>query len=246
MASFLKEAKRGLRRKTGGLISRARRSRRPWVRDSVAPALCYLDMLTAGFGLFRAVFNNRHQISPDVWRSGQPSPRHIAVLARRGVKTVINLRGNDQSHGTQWLEQRACARNGVRLVNLRLRSRAAPTREELLDMRSLLDRIAYPIAIHCKSGADRAGLMSVIARHVRDGAPIAEAREQLSLRFGHIRQAETGVLGAVFDRYLEDNERTAIEFWDWVERVYDPEAIEKSFQAKRWATRLVNGVLRRE
>ncbi|MGQ0457837.1 MAG: fused DSP-PTPase phosphatase/NAD kinase-like protein [Hyphomicrobium sp.] len=246
MASFLKEAKRGLRRKTGGLISRARRSRTPWIRDSVAPALCYIDMLTADFGIVRALFNNRHQISPDIWRSAQPAPRHIALLARRGVKTVINLRGRDQSPGTQWLEERACARNGVRLVNLRLRSRAAPTREELLEMRDALVRVAYPIAIHCKSGADRAGLMSAIARHVHDGAPIAEARGQLALRFGHIRQAETGVLGAVFDQYLKDNARRPIAFWDWVERDYDPDAIAERFQAKRWATRLVNSVLRRE
>ena len=113
-------------------------------------------------------------------------------------------------------------------------------------MRNMLGRVEYPILVHCKSGADRAGLMSVIVRHERDGAPIEEAKKQLSLRYGHIRSADTGVLDAVFQRYLEDKAKTGIEFWDWVETVYDPDQISRSFKARGWANRLVNGLLRRE
>ncbi|MFN0218860.1 MAG: fused DSP-PTPase phosphatase/NAD kinase-like protein [Hyphomicrobium sp.] len=245
MANLLKNAKRGVRRSASGFIDRTVQSPKPWMRDVVAPLLCYIDMLIADFGVARAFYNNRHQISPDVWRSAQPAPRHIGWLARHGVKTVINLRG-DQSAGTRWLQERACARNGLRLVYFRVRSRVAPSREELLAIRELLQTVEYPIAVHCKSGADRAGLMSVIARHVREGVPIAAARDQLSLRYGHIRQAETGVLGAVFDSYLADNSRRPIAFWDWVEQIYDAHELNRNFKAKRWASRLVNGVLRRE
>jgi protein tyrosine phosphatase (PTP) superfamily phosphohydrolase (DUF442 family) len=245
MASLLKNAKRGLRRSTSEMIQRATTSSEPWLRSGIAPALCYVDMFLVDYGVVRTFYNNRHQITQEAWRSAQPMPRHIGWFARRGVKTIINLRG-DQTPGTRWLQERACARHGVRLVNLRLRSRAAPTKDELLAVRDVLATVDYPIAVHCKSGADRAGLMSVLIKHVRDGEPIAEARRQLSWRFGHIRQAETGVLGAVFDRYVEDNQKSPIDFWDWVARSYDPGEIENGFKANGWATRFVNGVLRRE
>jgi len=88
--------------------------------------------------------------------------------------------------------------------------------------------------------------MSVIVRHVRDGIPISKAKDQLSLRYGHVRSADTGVLDAIFEHYLEDEAKTGIGFWDWVETVYDPDQISRSFKARGWANRLVNGILNRE
>jgi protein tyrosine/serine phosphatase len=202
-------------------------------------------MLFVDYGVVRVLYNNRHQISPDAWRSAQPAPHHIAWIAARGVKTIINLRG-DQSFGTRWLEERACRRNGVALVDIKLRSRVAPPREDLLAVRKLLEDVQYPILVHCKSGADRAGLMSVLVRHVHNGVPIRDAMKELSLRFGHFRHADTGVIDAVFEHYLADNEKLPVEFWEWVEKTYDPDEINRTFKANGLANRLVNGVLRRE
>jgi protein tyrosine/serine phosphatase len=245
MASILKEAKRGLRRRSGAFLHNAIHSSPSWLQRKTAPVLCYLEMLLVDYGLTRAVFSNRHRISPDVWRSAQPAPHQIRWAADHGIKTVINLRG-DQSFGTRWLEEQACKKHGLALVNLKLRSRAAPEREEFQAVREALKNVTYPILVHCKSGADRAGLMSVLVLHVRDGVPISEAKKQLSLRYGHIRQADTGVLDYVFDRYLADNTTSPIAFWDWIETRYDPAEINATFKAKGWANRIVNGVLRRE
>jgi protein tyrosine/serine phosphatase len=245
MASLFKRAKREIRRKSGALLSNAVESSPGWLNSRFAPALCYAEMLFLDYGIARIAYNNRHKISDDVWRSAQPAPHHVGWLARRGIKTIVNLRG-EQSFGTRWLEEQACARHGIRLVDLALKSRAPPTRAKLLEMRNLLTRVEYPILVHCKSGADRAGLMSTIVRHERDGAPIKEAKKQLSLRYGHVRSADTGVLDAVFQRYLEDQAKTGIAFWDWVETIYDPDQITRSFRARGWANRLVNGIFRRE
>jgi protein tyrosine phosphatase (PTP) superfamily phosphohydrolase (DUF442 family) len=245
MASLLKQAKRGLRRRSGALLHGAVHSAPGWLGPRFAPALCYAEMLFIDYGIARIVYNNRHRISKDVWRSAQPAPHHVGWLARRGIKTVVNLRG-EQTFGTRWLEQQACARHGVKLIDLKLKSRAPPTRANLLAIKDLLASVEYPILVHCKSGADRAGLMSVIVRHVRDGLPISQAKDQLSLRYGHIRSADTGVLDAVFERYLEDEAKTGIAFWDWVENVYDPVEINRSFKARGWANRIVNGLLKRE
>lgn len=245
MASLLKQVKRGLRRRSGALLESATRSQPGWLNSRFAPALCYADMLFLDYGIARIAYNNRHRISKDVWRSAQPAPHHVSWLARRGIKTIVNLRG-EQSFGTRWLEEQACARHGIALVDLTLQSRAPPTRAQLRAVRDLLGSVQYPILVHCKSGADRAGIMSVIVRHERDGVPIAEAKKQLSLRYGHIRSADTGVLDAVFQRYLEDRAKTGVEFWDWVETSYDPDQIRRSFRARGWANRLVDSLLRRE
>jgi protein tyrosine/serine phosphatase len=216
------------------------------MRSRFAPALCYAEMLFIDYGIVRVLYNNRHRISKDVWRSAQPAPHHIAWAARQGIKTVVNLRGPEQTFGTRWLEQQACARRGITLADLRLRSRAAPTRAELQAVKDLLEKVEFPILVHCKSGSDRAGLMSVLVRHFHDGGPIREAIDQLSLRYGHVRSADTGVIDAVFDRYLEAEAKTGIAFWDWVQTVYDAREVGNTFKARGWANRLVNGILRRE
>jgi protein tyrosine/serine phosphatase len=245
MASILKEAKRGLRRRSGAFLHNAIHSSPSWLQRRAAPALCYVEMLLVDYGVMRAVYSNRHKIAPDVWRSAQPAPHHIHWAAEHGVKTVINLRG-DQSFGTRWLEERACAHHGVKLVDLKLRSRSAPEREELRAARKVIETVEFPVLVHCKSGADRAGLMSALMLHLRHGVPIADARKQLALRYGHVRQADTGVLDYVFERYLAYNEKSPIAFWNWVETIYDPAELTKTFRAAGWANRLVNGVLHRE
>jgi protein tyrosine/serine phosphatase len=100
--------------------------------------------------------------------------------------------------------------------------------------------------MHCKSGADRAGLMSVLYRFVHEGVQLKEAKKELSLRYGHIRQAHTGILDYFFEKYLEDTAKRPMPFFDWVENVYDPDELKRTFQSKGWANRIVDSVLRRE
>lgn len=234
-----------MRRRAGDFLHGAIHNAPDSLRNRLSPALCYFEMLVLDYGIVRVLYNNRHKLSHEAWRSAQPAPHHIRKAARSGVKTVVNLRG-DQSFGTTWLEERACRQNGIALVNFKLRSRAAPSREELHAIRQLFSSVAYPVLLHCKSGADRAGLMSVLYQHVRQGIPIEDARRQLSFRFGHIRQADTGVLDYFFDRYVAANATSPIDFWKWVDTGYDADEVNRSFKANSFANRLVNGILRRE
>jgi protein tyrosine/serine phosphatase len=217
----------------------------PWVRSTFGPLFWHLDMLFIDHGVLRLVYVNRHRLGDRAWRSAQPGPRHIRVLKRQGLRTVINLRG-ERLCGSYWLEERACARKGIALVNFQLRSRAAPTPAEIKAARDLFRRIEYPVLMHCKSGADRVGLMSALYRHFEEGAPVAEARKELAFRYGHFRQADTGILDRFFEQYLEDNAKRPMPFLEWVETVYDPVELKRSFRASGWARRLVDQVLKRE
>jgi protein tyrosine phosphatase (PTP) superfamily phosphohydrolase (DUF442 family) len=202
-------------------------------------------MLLVDHGLFRLAYLNLHRLGRGAWRSAQPAPHQISRLARLGVRTIVNLRG-PRWCGSYWLELEACRRHGIRLIDFQLRSRAAPTREEVLGARDLVRRIEGPVLFHCKSGADRAGLMSTLYLIAAEDVPVDMARGQLALRFGHIRQSDTGILDHFFDCYLADAGLRPMPFFEWVERVYDPDAVRGSFAAKGWANLITNRVLRRE
>ncbi len=245
MASLAKRWKRTVKRATlGWREGLAANTPAPLIRVGRLPAQ-WLDMMFLDHGIFRLGYLNKHQLSDDAWRSAQPAPHQIASLKRAGIKTIINLRG-PRSCGSYWLEKAACQRLGITLVDYQVRSRAAPSREEIRGARAVLETIEYPMLLHCKSGADRAGLMSVLYRHVKLAEPIADAKRELSLRYGHIRQSDTGVLDAFFERYLADTKDHPMAFFDWVETVYDPDDVKDTFVAKGWANRIVNGILRRE
>lgn len=245
IGSLGKQARRAVKRVTLVWRQRLVDDSPPWLRRVAAKPASYLDMLLLDHGIFRIFYGNRHRIDTQAFRSAQPAPHQIGAAARLGVRTVVNLRG-ERLCGSYWLEQAACQRHGLKLVNFQVRSRAAPSLEELRGARELFESLEYPILMHCKSGADRAGLMSVLYQHLRGGVPMEQAIHQLSWRYGHFRQADTGVLDAFFERYLEDTKQHPMPFFDWVETVYDPDELKKTFKANGVANRIVNSILRRE
>jgi len=245
MAGLVKRAKRSWRRVWQSLRERIVRAAPAPLRRAAGPPVSYLDMLFVDHGIFRLIYSNTHRMSDEAWRSAQPAPHHFRRFAKAGVRTVINLRG-ERDCGSYWLERRACERYGLKLINYQLRSRAAPTRDELLGVKRLFDEIEYPVLVHCKSGADRAGLMSVLYRHLHEGVPMEEAKKELSIRYGHIRQAHTGILDYFFERYIADTAQRPMPFFEWVDTVYDPQELRSSFISKGWANRIVDSILRRE
>lgn len=245
IGGFSKQTRRAMKRVTLAWRQSLLDDTPPWLRRTLGTPAQYADMLFIDHGIFRLFYLNRHVIDGRAQRAAQPAPHQIAALARQGIRTIVNLRG-DRLCGSYWLEQAACKRHGITLVNCQVRSRAAPSREELRSARDMFEMIEYPMLMHCKSGADRAGLMSVLYAHLKQGQPIAEAKQQLSWRYGHFRQADTGVLDAFFERYLADTAAKPMSFFEWVETVYDPDELKRTFVAKGWANRIINSVLRRE
>lgn len=200
--------------------------------------------------ILRWFFLNRHRLGERAWRSAQPSPGQIRWFARQGVRTVVNLRGESE-FGTYPLEREACARAGLAYAEAKLRSRELPSRGALLEIAALLDRIAYPALFHCKSGADRAGLMSALYLLLREGATPTQARRQLSLRYLHFAGSRTGILGHMIDAYAADHaaaaaQGAALPFLEWVRRRYDPAALTASFHSTRTQRFIADWLLRRE
>jgi len=205
----------------------------------------YRDLTWGDHGFLRLWFNNMHHIGGGMWRANQPSPKRIAEIAEMGIKTIVNLRA-ESPKGFYLLEEEACKEHGIALVNYRMYSRDVHTPERIRGARALFEQIEYPAMMHCKSGADRTGIMGVLYKHFHLGQPIPEALEQLRFRYLHVKHGKTGMLGFFFKDYLEYNEHTPTEFMDWVETVYDPVDVKERFMAGFAGSFLTEKVLRRE
>ena len=211
-------------------------------------ARAYRDLLWNDHAYLRLGFQNAHWVGPDMVRTNQPWPFQLRWWAEQGVRTVINLRGGGYETGFYVLERDACARLGIGLVNFAVASRDAPSKAQVKAAAAMFGEIAYPALMHCKSGADRAGLMSVLYAHLHLGQPLRQAvREQLGLRTLHIRHGKTGVLDYVFTRYFAEGEREGLSLLDWIDSpAYDHDQIRQDFDAGVIGSLVTETLLRRE
>jgi len=197
-------------------------------------------------GFIRTFWSNRYRVPGGLYRANQPSPGMVRWYKRRlGVRAILNLRGENDEYGFFRLEKRACAREGVELVNAKTWSRGLLSVEEFEHLKTVIETVETPALAHCKSGADRAGFFAVLWRHWRLGEPIESALSELHWRFGHFKSAKTGMLDHFFETYLRERKpnQTLI---DWVQTDYDPAAIKASFSPKPWASWFVDDLLGRE
>lgn len=173
---------------------------------------------------------NLDEVAPGVWRSNQPSPWRLRHLTGRlGLATVVSLRG-DQPQSFNLLEARACADLGVTFTHLNgVEARGLVPAAQML---RIVDGIAAqpkPVLFHCKSGADRTGLIAclyLILIERRDVA--ATAAEHLRPGRIHFRRTRSGVLDHLFRVYLRDG--AGLDFRHWLETAYDPAAIAADFE----------------
>ena len=179
----------------------------------------------------RALWTNLDRVAPGVWRANQPSQARLKrYFAKLGLKSVLNLRGAPDQ-GFYLFEAEVCRDLGLTLHDIGLSARRAPARTALLEVLDLLQTLEKPVLIHCKSGADRTGLVAALYLMTVEGRPVSVARKQLSLRYLHVKASATGILDHLLDRYeAEANGRT---FRVWVEQDYDADRIWDSFQTSR-------------
>lgn len=203
------------------------------------------DLIWGDHGFLRVWFHNQHHIGGGMYRANQPSPKRIEKLAKDGIKTILNMRG-ESDKGYYLLEKEACEKHGITLVDFRMYSRDTPKKESLHGLKDLFETIEYPCLMHCKSGADRTGIAGVLYKHFHLGVPIEDAVEQLKIKYLHMKAGKTGMLDFFFDDYLKYAEAGDLSFMDWVDQVYDPADVKARFMSGWIGNILSEKVLRRE
>lgn len=179
----------------------------------------------------RVYWSNLDLVAPGVWRANQPSQSQLRQYFQRlGLKSVVNLRGAPDQ-GFYLFETEVCRELDLTLHDIALSARRAPSRDVLIEVLDLLQTMQKPVLIHCKSGADRTGLIAAIYLLTVENRPLAEARRHLSFRYLHVKASHTGVLDHLLDRF--EAEANGRSFRAWVEQDYDANWLEASFAASR-------------
>ncbi|MCP3972156.1 MAG: dual specificity protein phosphatase family protein [Rhodobacteraceae bacterium] len=183
-------------------------------------------------GLLRGLWTNQYEIAPGAWRSNQPSQARLRKLRAMGIRSILNLRGED-IFSFHLFEREACDALGLELINLKIYARSLVPRARYLELFDIFDRIDRPFLLHCKSGADRAGLASALWLLDKQGASIAEAKKMLSLRYVHVKFGKTGLMDHVLNAYEADCAETPMPVRQWFAERYDHRALTASYNAGR-------------
>ena len=188
----------------------------------------------------RVLWNNFHQVSDEVYRANQPSPSHLRSYKDKGIKAVLNLRGfSPQSYAL--FEEDSCKKLGLELISVPLSSSSAPQPEKLLEIIGIMDKIPKPFVLHCKSGADRAGLVSAMYLIVQKKLSVTEAKKQLSFKYLHLDFTKTGILDYILDVFSKRLKIENIDFLDWIKQEYNAEILNSSFKSRiDWKTAAID------
>lgn len=116
-----------------------------------------------------------------LYRSGQPDDDQLRyLLARYGIRTVVNLRGAQPGEDWHDDERQICAERGVACADIPLGT-PGETPEELTEfLRIATSPSSQPVLVHCESGSARTGFAVAAYRIAIQGwgyeVALAEAR----------------------------------------------------------------------
>ena len=146
---------------------------------------------------------NFHTVTKgEAYRSAQLDTDGLnRYIKKYGIRSIVNLRGEHISDYWYQEEIRISNENNVRHYDLRLDASKSPDREQINRLISIFRSAERPVLLHCKAGADRAGLASAIWLTVIDGRPKSEADDQLSIKYGHMPVGPTQAMDRFFSKW---------------------------------------------
>lgn len=117
------------------------------------------------------VLYNFHWVVPgEAARSAQAYARLLTPFLRhRGIRTVLNLRGENPHFGWWRYEKRVCKRLGIAHVDVMVNSRTLPARQTLVALLDAFDAAERPFLVKCSGGQDRTSFASALYILHRDG-----------------------------------------------------------------------------
>ena len=134
---------------------------------------------------------NLHRVNDGLYRGGQPTEAGLKQLVQLRIRTVVNLRDDDERAR---VEEAATVAAGLRYFNLPLSDFHKPNDQEVAQILSIINAPEnQPVFVHCKRGADRTGTIIAIYRIEHDGWTGTRAKqeaESFGLGFWQIRMKD--------------------------------------------------------
>src|SRR5436190_8212218 len=113
------------------------------------------------------------------------------VLKRHGLKSLINLRGNNPDIGWWRREREVCRRAGATHIDAMLDSRKLPTQAMLADLFDAFDAAPRPFVVKCSGGQDRTSLAAALYILHRAGWGAMDAAEMQFARWPYLHLPKT-------------------------------------------------------
>ncbi|MDE1995619.1 MAG: dual specificity protein phosphatase family protein [Rhizobiaceae bacterium] len=151
-------------------------------------ALSPFAIVAGGFYAHMFWTTNFHQVIPgEVYRSSQPSAATIAELQKQyGIKTIINLRGDNSGRGWYDSEVAQAKELDITHIDFKMSSSRELTQQQAAQLVEIMRDAPKPLLIHCQAGADRTGLASALYLAAIAKTGEAEAESQMSIVYGHL------------------------------------------------------------
>lgn len=119
---------------------------------------------------------NFYRINETLYRGGQPDADGLKRLKELGIKTIINLRDDDERARA---EEDAARDLGFSYFSLPLARFNRPSDETVAEVLTVINSPQnQPVFVHCKRGADRTGIIIAIYRMEHDGWTGEEAKAE--------------------------------------------------------------------
>jgi protein tyrosine/serine phosphatase len=157
---------------------------------------------------------NLHAVSAGIlYRSAQLSKSDTRWAVREyAIKSVLNLRG---AHARQpWYDEEieAAGELGLAHFDYPLSAKRFVTSEQIDEILDIVRKAPKPLLIHCKSGADRSGLVAALYRFSETGASALEADRELSLVYGHFPYltSRSGAMDDSFWAFVHSKDRASV------------------------------------
>ncbi|QCE32426.1 protein tyrosine phosphatase [Acetobacteraceae bacterium] len=194
----------------------------------------WCNSLFKDHAILRIFWTNLSPVVPhQIWRANHPTPYRFKKLTKKlGLKSAINLRGNRPTCGSDLLGRKTCLHLELPYEDMAFESRNFPQKDRILRFYTLWETLPKPMLIHCKSGADRAGIASALIL-LFEGKKVSEAKKQLHWRFLHFRHSRTGVLDQFLELYQTTGEVKNIPFLEWIKNHYEDEKLREIIQRSR-------------
>src|SRR2546423_3698182 len=111
--------------------------------------------------------HNFHKVSDKLYRGAQPSKEGIKKLAELGIKTIVNLRGEDENTRAEQKEAEAA---GLGYFAISMPGLSRPTDEMVTRAMAIIDAPENgSVFVHCKRGSDRTGTIVAVYRMSHEG-----------------------------------------------------------------------------
>lgn len=179
------------------------------------------------------VLYNFHWIVPgDAARAAQAYAGFLGpFLARHGIKSLINLRGNNPRFGWWRYERRITESRGVAHLDVMLDSRNLPLREMLVSLFDAFDRAPRPFLIKCSGGQDRTSFAAALYLIHRGGWAAREKAISQFARFPYLHFPKE------HQRWLQpflafsEKEAEGRPISTWIREHYDPKQLRDWLEA---------------